>query len=46
MAGLPGSTFGLAGELGQVIPPLPHLPWLTGGLKITREEVTIMLGAV
>lgn len=47
MAGFPGSIFGLAGELGQVILPLPHLPWLTGGPKaIMHGKVMIMLGAV
>lgn len=30
MARLSGSSSGLAGDLGQVVPPLPHLPQVLG----------------
>lgn len=33
MARLPGSSSGLAGDLGQVVPPLPHLPQVSGRLS-------------
>lgn len=33
MAGLPASTSGLAGNLGQATPPLPHLAQLSGRLN-------------